>query len=72
MLCFPNILFIVFIMKRDDILLNMCGLFVEAFLIILFCFATWHLFGRGKTVTEAFYFCESGLEKYPENTLFTL
>lgn len=59
-------------MERDEVIHNQQSILVEAVFIILFSFATWHLFGRGKTVTEAFYFLgECGLEKYPENTLST-
>lgn len=63
-LCFPNILFIVFIVKRD--VFNKIVLW-RLFFIILFSFATWHLFGRGKTVTH--FLWDSGLEKNSENTL---
>lgn len=37
-------------MERDEIIHNQQNILVEAVFIILFSFATWHLFGRGKTV----------------------
>lgn len=70
-LCFPNILFIVFIVKRDEIIHISQNILAEAIFIILFSFATWPCFWKRQDGhLKLFTFCVHVVLKCIQKTRF--